>query len=559
MAATALRFSQQLPASTALRFGAQAQAPTTAVSLVLGLSWGDGQPAGAQARAPWVEVVITPVSSGGTTLPWGPMQALGSAPVVTPWGVTPSAGSAPVRAPWGEGRGLGAAPLRAPWGGRLSPSAAGLRAPWGVGRPAGAQARAPWGEGRTIGRTAAAPWGAGRTLHLRARAPWGPGRPMESVGWPAVVVDVDPSGPVRPDPHHVRLRFEGLMPRRPRLRFGIVIPGRYVPRQRVIMVVNHFELYISATGTRIPCDSASLTLDVSSWCWGFSASCPRDVAGLIDVGTELTAVVNGQQWRVLVESDALERTFGAASLRLTGRGVAARLDAPYFASTTYGNPTGPRTAQQLVAEALPVGWSLDWGIEDWLVPATVWSHSGTPATVASAVAAAAGAYVRPHRTLQQLSVLPRYPVPAWRWGEMPASVDLPIGLVTREGRERQARVAYDAVWVSGSEGGVLRRVLRQGTAGSVVAPLVTDALITADAAARQRGIAVLSDGGLVTRRTWSMPMLQSVGVIEPGTWVDVEDVGGVFRHGLTRSVTIDFRGQADLQQTITVESYEESV
>lgn len=89
MAATALRFSQQLPASTALRFGAQAQAPTTAVSLVLGLSWGDGQPAGAQARAPWVEVVITPVSSGGTTLPWGPMQALGSAPVVTPWGVTP--------------------------------------------------------------------------------------------------------------------------------------------------------------------------------------------------------------------------------------------------------------------------------------------------------------------------------------------------------------------------------------------------------------------------------------------------------------------------------------
>ncbi|MCK7569165.1 hypothetical protein MLD24_21265, partial [Marinobacter xestospongiae] len=69
----------------------------------------------------------------------------------------------------------------------------------------------------------------------------------------------------------------------------------------------------------------------------------------------------------------------------------------------------------LTTNGVPLGWSLDWQIEDWLVPAGLWSHSGTWISAATRIAEAGGAYVQAHDTNQVLRILPRYPTLPWHW------------------------------------------------------------------------------------------------------------------------------------------------
>ena len=48
------------------------------------------------------------------------------------------------------------------------------------------------------------------------------------------------------------------------------------------------------------------------------------------------------------------------------------------------------TAQQLALQALDLtGYTLDWDLTDWLVPAGAWSHSGTPLAAVQAIVEAA--------------------------------------------------------------------------------------------------------------------------------------------------------------------------
>lgn len=81
-------------------------------------------------------------------------------------------------------------------------------------------------------------------------------------------------------------------------------------------------------------------------------------------------------------------------------------------------------------------------------------------------------------------------------------------------------------FTTASFGAKLRRVqvrapgqaTRAGMAGEVLAPMIVDTLIT-EAAARQRGLAVLADTGRQIGVNLRMPVLTSTGIIEPGSFV----------------------------------------
>ena len=107
--------------------------------------------------------------------------------------------------------------------------------------------------------------------------------------------------------------------------------------------------------------------------------------------------------------------------------------------------------------------------------------------------------------------------------------------------------------MSGTTAGVLGQVTRAGTSGELIAPMVTDALITHVDAARQRGIAELSPAGRQFDVTLRMPVLEETGIIPPGKLVLYRD-GGVERLGFTRSVQVDV-GLPDIWQSIGVETY----
>lgn len=331
--------------------------------------------------------------------------------------------------------------------------------------------------------------------------------------------------------------------------------------RKVYFVINDVSLHRASNGVEVPVNSLSLSLDASSWAWGFDAVLPQTAQSLIEPNgagvVELVASVNGTTFAVLAENISRERSFGQTSIRLTGRGKNAVLAAPYAPVRTFTNSQS-RTARQLMDDVLTIngvsmGWSVDWGLTDWNVPAGVFSHQGTWIEALGVIAGAAGAYLLPHPRDQTVRVRHRYPVAPWEWATVTPDFVLPVDAMEKESLRWLEKPSYNRVFVSGQEAGVLAQVTRTGTAGDLLAPMVVDALITDATVARQRGLAVLSDTGRQVEVSLNLPVLSETGIIEPGSFVRYRD-GGMNRVGLVRSTQVQ-AGFPDVWQTLGVQTY----
>lgn len=383
-----------------------------------------------------------------------------------------------------------------------------------------------------------------------------------------------PPGPQPPDPCYippigdvVHLLFKELWSGSTHLLFtcgrapgppgGTVV----VPIKEVYLVINSAVLIRVDGGVAIPTLSMSMSLDVDSWTWSFSASVPGyalpDIEPTAGVPVDVQATINGVSYRFIVESISRERTFGRNDLRIGGRGRAAVLDAPYAPIMSFSNEFN-RTAQQiandiLVDNGVPLGWTVEWNPDDWNVPAGVFNHQGSYISALTSVTDSIAAYLQPHNTDEVLRVLSRYPVAPWDWGAVTPDYELPAAVMTREGIEWSEKARYNRVYVSGQQVGVQGRVTRGGTAGDYLAPSIVDPLITEAPAARQRGLAVLSDTGRIASVSLRMPVLAETGIIPPGKFVLYQD-NGVERIGITRSVSVDV-GLPEIWQVIGVETH----
>ena len=337
-------------------------------------------------------------------------------------------------------------------------------------------------------------------------------------------------------------------------------PSIVVPVRRVYIVLNNLSLRRVADNAEVPALRMSLSLDADSWTWGFNADLPESAQALVEPDTgpiELKANINGTEFRVLAENLSRERTFGQSSIKVTGRGRNAQLAAPYAPVMNFTN-ADQRTSQQLMADVLtlngiPLGFTIDWGLTPWTVPAGVFNQQGTYVEALAAIAQAGGGYLIPHPADLSFKVRHRYPVAPWNWGTVTPDYVLPADAVTRESLEWKEKPAYNRVFVSGQQVGVLGQVTRAGTPGDAVAPMVVDPLITEAVAARQRGIAILGDTGRQILVTLSLPVLAETGVIPPGSFVGYVD-GLETRIGLVRSTSVQ-AGMPEVWQTLGVETH----
>lgn len=339
--------------------------------------------------------------------------------------------------------------------------------------------------------------------------------------------------------------------------------GIIVPIRRAYIVLNTITLVRASDSAPLSALSLSLNIDADSWTWGWDASIPGAELALVEPApggdpVELLATVNGQQFRLLAERIARDRRFAQSRIRISGRGRAAMLADPHSPVVTRSNAEA-RTMQQLLADALTInnvgiGWAVDWQAADWLVPAGLYSHTGSYIAHAQRLAEAAGAYVQADPLLDTLRILPRYPLLPWEWSAATPDITLPSAPVVREAIEWQDKAAYNRVFVSGAEaGGVLGQVTRAGTAGDVVAPMITDALITHADGARARGRPILADTGRQARITLELPILPEAGIITPGKLVQYTDAGTT-RRGLVRSTAVTAQ-LPTARQTIELETH----
>lgn len=334
-------------------------------------------------------------------------------------------------------------------------------------------------------------------------------------------------------------------------------PPTTIPVKRVYIVLNNVNLRRVSDNAVVPTLSMSLSLDASSWTWGFDATLPGSAQALVeptvDGPVELRATVNGTEFRVLAENLSRERVFGQVNIKVSGRGRNAVLDAPYAPQQLFSN-TQERTSQQLMEDVLqingvPLGFAIDYGLEAWNVPAGVFNHQGTYISALAALAQAGGGYLIPHPSAQSFKVRHFYPTKPWE----PITPDfiLPADVLVRESVAWKEKPNYNRVYVSGQDQGVLGRVTRAGTSGDILAPMVTDPLITSAVAARQRGLAVLGDTGRQLELGISLPVLNETGIIQPGMYVQYVD-GSVTRTGIVRSTQVQV-GEIEVKQTLGVE------
>lgn len=386
-------------------------------------------------------------------------------------------------------------------------------------------------------------------------------------------VSVKPPGPPGPTPcytpsPHLLFSFPPVIGGNLVFQCGDYAPGPQpgetiiVPVRRVYIVINDTSLRRVDGNIDLKASRISLSLDIDTWAWGLSATLPLSALPNLEqsapgVPVEVEASINGTVIRALVESVSRQRTFTDASLSISGRGKTSLLAGGYAGILSLINDQD-RTAQQLCADLLldngvPMPWTVDWQLTDWLVPAGAFVHQGDRISGLVSIAEAAGGFLRPHNSLAAVSILPRYATAPWNWASVTPEFVLPSDVTSRESMEWIERPAFNRVFVSGEDQGVLGQVTRTGTAGDLLAPMVTHPLITHADAARQRGIAELAKGGRIVKLGLRLPVLEETGVLLPGHMVQYDDAG-TERIGRVNSVQVDVSGGADVWQAIELEA-----
>lgn len=339
-------------------------------------------------------------------------------------------------------------------------------------------------------------------------------------------------------------------------------PGVIVPVRKVYIVLNNITLHRVDTGAELHAHSFGMSLDYKSWTWSWQASLHQDAAAHLGRDgqgdpAELAIQVNGLPFRLRLERVARDRRFNPTRWSVSGKGKAAILSAPYAPAMQFGNPSAARTAQQLMADVLTIngvgiGWTVDWGLQDWLVPAGAWALQGSYIDAINDIAGAAGGYAQPHPTDSVLRILPSYPAAPWAWDAIAPDFEIPADAAEVEGSEYIDQPAYNRVFVGGVGAGVFGPFKRAGTAGDALAPQVTHSLITDAVAHRQRGLAELSNTGRQEHITLNMQVLPETGVIVPGQFVRY--LGDKTVMGIVRSTSIDW-SLPKLRQTIKLETH----
>ncbi|WP_423458040.1 hypothetical protein [Ottowia sp. VDI28] len=339
-----------------------------------------------------------------------------------------------------------------------------------------------------------------------------------------------------------------------------------IARRRTYIMLTSIEVTRVDTGQRLPVlqDGFGMRLERNSWTWGFDFNLHAAALALIQRGSdgmprELEVKVNGQAFRMLAESYSRQTQFPKSVVRVSGRGKGALLDAPVADVRSFTQPAAS-TAQQLMLDVLTVngvsnGWTLDWQITDWSIPAGTWAHQGTWMSAINDIASSVGAYVQPHDTDQVLRILPAYPVRSWLLAGAEPDIELPPGFASVEEVEWVTKPDYDSIYMHGEPGTNLFYRNRAGTPGTKPAPMAVHSLLVHADAAAQRAIADLSDTGRQVIQRLKHPVLPATGIIKPGLLLRYTDDGGVTRTGVTRGVSVT-SGEARVDQTIEVQAHD---
>lgn len=335
------------------------------------------------------------------------------------------------------------------------------------------------------------------------------------------------------------------------------------PKLKIWWTMNTAQMSRLSDNAPVEVFSLDLSADIDSWCWSFSARVPEASLALVMPLDEPVAVavdINGHQWTALVEGWSEAHSFGRREYTLRGRSQTAMLAEPYAPARAGSNPAQTLARQLAEAELQYTGYTLDWDLVDWLVGAGALSYSNaSPLKVIQQIVEAAGGRVISHRTDKELRALPRLHGLPWTWASATPDLGISDYVVRQLRREYVPTPVVNAVFVSGEHQGVMAKILRTGTAGDLLAPMITDALITATEPARERGKLAIGQSGKWSKESLELPLTRAAslpGLLEIGQLIEMEERGAPWRGQVVGvRVSCDFGRGLRVSQQIDVERY----
>lgn len=408
------------------------------------------------------------------------------------------------------------------------------------------------------------------------RVPWHAGSPR-----------VDQLEVVWPGAHaksaYVRIRWKPGYPYRSG--YTIPIPGEpdippgttiVIPSEDAYFMIPALSILRTSDAADLNAIDASVSLDMSSYAWTLSATIPRQTLALVDPNANsepvsVNVAINGYNWTFLIEGYTDNRKFGGTGCKIRGRSQSAILGAPYAPLATFTNATN-EDASQLANDLMPLGWTCTWSTQDWLVPAALFSYADlAPIDALAQLVNAVGGSILPDQALQSLTVQPMYPTSPWNWPAATPYADLPSSFIVElSGQwEGNFKTAYNGVYVSGQNSGVVGLVKLTGTAGDVLLPTVTDQLLCVQAANVERGRIELAKADKKKTETIRVPLLPpggsgNPGVFQPGQLIQITEPSSwapAAWRGQVMSVQIDATHSAapgstlSVRQTLAVERH----
>lgn len=316
----------------------------------------------------------------------------------------------------------------------------------------------------------------------------------------------------------------------------ILIAEREIPIRRTYMSTNSASLVRLPDLAPLPCLSVTVETDFESWCWGLSATLAGpDAWALVQpnpLACEVLATINGQEWKFLLDVPSTQRSFNSDRVSLKGRSRSAWLHDPYTAPRAFSEANA-REMEQLAEAALDnTGWTLDWQLANWLVPAGRYVSHNTPIGVLMRLVNTTddGLYTDP--ALPVITAQKRWPVASWLLDAATADLLIPESAVISLSQSPVYTPPLNGVYVSGTSHGALALVKIAGTDGALqpAEPLVHELLCDeAGVAARQRGLNALSDSGAGYTMDADVLFTPEIGLVRPGLIVSIAGMKGISR------------------------------
>lgn len=342
-------------------------------------------------------------------------------------------------------------------------------------------------------------------------------------------------------------------------------PPLSIPNLRSYIVHN----VITATIGGIVVDpiSCGINTDMDSYCWqgniGITAKDYAKIKAKLDVpqGSEpmVNVEVNGLAFSFIAENQQRNRQFANHSHSLSGRSITARLGADYALSQ--GGLIGQASfvsqiaAQQLNGLSVSI---LDWGINDWLVPADAYSVAGkTPIAVLVDIAKAGGGFIMSDLSQPTISLRPRWKSAAWDMATATPDVIVPIDVMRQISDQKRINPRYNIVLLNSDTQGA--KVFRTTQARNAEAPSQDHPLYTDRDAMIPAGTSILSDSGIHADYTLKLRLADKYNIplaVLGDVW-QVNDPEGAWR-GIVTGVSADIDKDNDaptVWQTVNIDRY----